>query len=224
MEWAVPAYLSRLFFGCSFCYEWFVIWTLAMAANPLPLMYFSQRDNAHRASNTCNTTACWMAAMYVKPSLWGSASQDPNADYNYFLPLVEDDKWDCTTDHSSQTEALKAIGIESTWRTDFSLSAIRDEIEDGQPVVLGILHNGPVTRPSGGGHMITIVGYDATHMIVHDPNGELDLIGGGYLHGRGDFRRYSFANLSRRAECDFSGRHTPGQNAWVRTFQTRRPT
>jgi uncharacterized protein YvpB len=68
-------------------------------------------------------------------------------------------------------------------------------------VPIGILHKGPIDRPTGGGHWILLIGYDEKYFHVHDPFGELDLIGGGYpLAGPedGQNQRYSKANLMRR--------------------------
>ena len=191
----------------------------------LPIKYFSQLDNGKRAANTCNTSACWMAALYLNPTLWAKCEQDDNADFNFYLPLVEDDPYDCTTDHSSQTEALESLGVKSTWRTDYSLEACKKEIDEGRPVVIGLLHRGHVTAPKGGGHMILIIGYDEMGYIVHDPNGDLDLVNGGYPNwNSGANLHYSHRNLSRRSELDASNRYTPDQNLWCRTFQTNRPS
>lgn len=165
-----------------------------------------------------------MAALYLNPALWAKCAQSDNADYDFYLPLVEDDPYDHTTDHSSQTAALKSLGIDSTWRVNFSLAECRKEIDDGRPVVIGLLHKGPVSAPTGGGHMILLIGHTPTGFIVHDPNGDLDLVNGGYPNwASGANLTYSERNLSRRSELNAANRYTPGQNLWCRTFQTNRP-
>ena len=44
--------------------------------------------------------------------------------------------------------------------------------------------------PSGGGHYILAVGYDDTHLIAHDPYGELDCVAGGYPKTGGEYGKY----------------------------------
>ncbi len=66
------------------------------------------------------------------------------------------------------------------------------------PVPIGILHRGPISNPTGGGHWVTLIGYDDKYFHVHDPAGELDLIAGGYLGGSGENQRYTRENLLKR--------------------------
>jgi hypothetical protein len=57
------------------------------------------------------------------------------------------------------------------------------------------LCDGPVSAPSGGGHWIVIIGYDDTGFLVNDPNGNCDLVNGGYLsHDDGAGLHYSYQN------------------------------
>jgi hypothetical protein len=74
-------------------------------------------------------------------------------------------------------------------------------LDDGIPVPIGILHKGSVDHPTGGGHYICLVGHNETEFICHDPFGDLDLIGGGYISTGptdGRFIRYSKKNLMKR--------------------------
>ena len=118
----------------------------------LPVMYFSQRDNAAQAHRTCNTASCWMGALYMKTALWEDCGEDENADLNFYLPKVE--TYGDTTDHGAQTRALSSLGVDSAWHTTLSMKDVKKEIDAGRPVVLGVLHKGPVSSPRGGGHMI----------------------------------------------------------------------
>ncbi len=70
-----------------------------------------------------------------------------------------------------------------------------------RPVVIGLLHRGPVTRPSGGGHYIILTGFDTRGWLVHDPYGEIDLVAGGWVrtgNGSGRSQHYSFRNTNPR--------------------------
>lgn len=181
----------------------------------LPVMYFSQRDNAAQAHRTCNTASCWMGALYMKSSLWDACDQDENADLNYYLPKVE--TYGDTTDHGAQTRALDSMGVKSEWHTALSMQDVKAEIDAGRPVVMGVLHKGPVSAPRGGGHMILAVGYDDTGMFIHDPYGDMDLRNGGYPGSTdGSYRHYSFKNLGARFEVEGPG------SGWGRIFKGSR--
>ena len=73
-------------------------------------------------------------------------------------------------------------------------------LEKGKPVPMGILHKGPVSKPTGGGHWICCVGAtaDRTKLWVHDPYGELDLVSGTYGSTDGEYLQYSIKNLAPR--------------------------
>lgn len=186
------------------------------AANKkLPVMYFSQRDNAAQAHRTCNTASCWMGALYMKPSLWETCGEDQNADLNFYLPKVE--TYGDTTDHGAQTNALNSMGVKSEWHTSLSINDVKKELDAGRPVVLGVLHKGHVSSPRGGGHMILAVGYDDTGMFIHDPYGDMDLVNGGYPGSTdGSYRHYSFKNLGARFEVEGPG------SGWGRIFKGSR--
>lgn len=187
----------------------------AKKGKKLPVMYFSQRDNAAQAHRTCNTASCWMGALYMKTSLWEDCGEDQNADLNFYLPKVE--AYGDTTDHGAQTNALSGLGVKSEWHTTLSMNDVKKEIDAGRPVVLGVLHKGHVSGPSGGGHMILAVGYDDTGMFIHDPYGDMDLVNGGYPGSKdGSYRHYSYKNLGARFEVEGPG------SGWGRIFKGTR--
>lgn len=137
----------------------------------------------------------------MKTSLWEDCGEDENADLNFYLPKVE--AYGDTTDHGAQTNALNQLGVKSAWHTTLSLDDVKQELNAGRPVVLGVLHKGHVSSPRGGGHMILAVGYDDTGMFIHDPYGEMDLVNGDYPGSRdGSYRHYSYKNLGARFEVD----------------------
>ena len=70
------------------------------------------------------------------------------------------------------------------------------QLRMGIPIPVGWLHHGPVSAPSGGGHWSLVIGWDPFHcqVLMHDPNGESDLVAGGYVNtaiGSGKAQRYS---------------------------------
>ena len=72
--------------------------------------------------------------------------------------------------------------------------------------MVGWLHKGPVGAPTGGGHWSVIIGATDAAYIHNDPNGEADLVNGGYLnHTKGAGIAYSRKNWLRRWEVDGPG-------------------
>jgi GH24 family phage-related lysozyme (muramidase)/uncharacterized protein YfcZ (UPF0381/DUF406 family) len=145
----------------------------------LKVPYFSQRDNAVDWWRTCNTSSCAMVAKYLGAKISG--------DDEYFNYVI---KYGDTTDHGAQTGALTEIGIKSTWNTTLGLDDLDKSLASGLPIVIGILHKGPLERPEGDGHMIVVIGRDENgDYIVNDPYGDLqsgysDHDGGGLIYHR----------------------------------------
>lgn len=164
----------------------------------LNVPYFSQRDSAtNQGDRMCFSSTCAMAARFFKPqSLSGSGQAD-----DQYLALVR--RYGDTTEPSAQIQALEALGIRARFRTDGTLQALKSEIEAGRPVAAGWLHKGPATSPRGDGHWSLVVGRDRASkaLIIHDPFGEANLVGGGYVTtaiGSGKSQRYSERNWGRR--------------------------
>jgi len=80
-------------------------------------------------------------------------------------------------------------------------------LAEGKRVVTGLLHHGPVSRPSGGGHYMLVYGKEANGYPLHDPYGEMDLVNGGYLNANGKAQLYSRERFAARwcVENDHSG-------------------
>jgi predicted chitinase len=145
----------------------------------LAVPYFSQRDNMEEPLRTCNTSSCAMVAKFLGAKISG--------DDDYYRYVI---KHGDTTDHGAQTQALAELGIKSTWNTALDLDDLDKSLASGLPVVIGILHHGPLETPSGGGHMIVVIGRTANgDYIVNDPFGSvLDGYatenGGGLIYSR----------------------------------------
>lgn len=155
----------------------------------LKVPYYSQLDNKTQPHRTCFSSSCAMLLKYLKPN---SISGD-----DQYIDTVF--KFGDTTEPASQIAALAHYGVKAKFRVDGSWAAVNKLIESGVPVPMGILHKGPVTKPSGG-HWIVAVGTWKNHQgyVVHDPYGELDLINGKYINDKGAFLRYSQRNLGPR--------------------------
>lgn len=159
-----------------------------VTSNPLKLTWQSQLDNASGSGyRECFSSSMAMIAMY-----WGKVKSDDA--YNAVRAKFGD-----TTDPNAQVKALQSIGLDAQFIKNASAQMVKDEILAGRPVGVGWLHQGPASNPTGGGHWSVISGFDDTHWIVEDPNGEADLVNGGYTAVKnGAQRRYSFKNFNPR--------------------------
>jgi predicted chitinase len=160
----------------------------APTSKTLNLTWQSQLDNVSKTgSRECFSSSMAMIAMY-----WNKVKNDD--EYNKIRARFGD-----TTDANAQVRALQSLGLKAQFITNASAQMVKDEILAGRPVGVGWLHHGNVQSPSGGGHWSVISGFDDTHWIVEDPNGEADLVNGGYTPTKnGAKRRYSFKNFDPR--------------------------
>lgn len=161
---------------------------------PLAVPYYSQRDSAtEHALRMCFSSSCAMMLEFLKPG----TLQGRNGDDAYLGRVL---RYGDTTDSAAQIKALNHFGLKARFIQNGGWGTIKSQIDLGIPVPIGILHKGPVSAPNGGGHWICVVDYtaDGDAVIVHDPFGEIDLIGGTYLNTRGGNLRYSKKNLGPR--------------------------
>jgi hypothetical protein len=133
----------------------------------LDVPYYPQIDNYRDANRTCNSSACAMCLEYFKPG----TLKGPRGDDAYVTKVFEIGD---TTDHSVQTKVLANYGINSTFSYNLSFSTIDSELSAGRPVIIGILHRGSLSNPSGG-HMVCLIGKteDGKSYICNDPYGNL---------------------------------------------------
>jgi hypothetical protein len=128
----------------------------------LKVPFYPQTDNKVDPLRTCNTSSCAMVARYFGAQISG--------DDQYF-DLVA--KYGDTTDHTAQTKALTDLGIQSTWHTNLDFVDLDKSLAQGFPIVIGILHRGSLTAPTGG-HVIAIIGLTGDRSyICNDPFGSL---------------------------------------------------
>ena len=171
----------------------------------LRVPYLSQNDSVTgQGSRMCFASTCAMAAAFLKPGcLSGSGQLD-----DQFLALVQ--RHGDTTDASAQVAALQSLGLHARFRTDGRIEHLVEQLNRGIPCPVGWLHRGPASAPSGGGHWSLVIGWDPTkrQLLMHDPNGEADLVNGGYVStalGSGKALRYSERNWGRRWQVEGNG-------------------
>jgi hypothetical protein len=111
-----------------------------------------------------------------------------------------------STSAAAQVAALRALGLKATFSQRLTVADVAQQIAKRQPLTLNWLHQGHITKPRPGGHVVVCIGTTSTHLWVHDPAGEPDLIGGGHIRGRtGRSVRLTWANFRRRWEMEGPG-------------------
>jgi GH24 family phage-related lysozyme (muramidase) len=145
----------------------------------LDVPFFPQTDNYRDADRTCNSSACAMVLEYLKPGTLKGAKGDDAYVQKVFA--VGD-----TTDHLVQTRVLASYGVKSTFSYSLGFDDLDRELAAGRPVVIGILHRGSLSAPTGG-HMLVVVGKTPTgDYVVNDPYGSLnDGYTGAVSNGKG---------------------------------------
>ena len=155
----------------------------------LSVPYFPQTDNYRDASRTCNSSSCAMCLEFLRPGTLKGAKGDDAYIEKVFA--VGD-----TTNHDVQTRVLKDYGINSEFRYNLGFSDLDRELSAGRPVVIGILHRGTLSAPTGG-HMVVVVGKKGEDYVVNDPYGSLnDGYTGAVANGKGAV--YKKSDLQQR--------------------------
>lgn len=176
-------------------------------SNILDVPFFPQTDNYRDANRTCNSSACAMCLEYFKPG----TLKGPKGDDAYIRKVFEIGD---TTDHIVQTRVLASYGIKSSFSYSLTFADLDKELAAARPVVIGILHRGPLTAPTGG-HMCVVMGkLPNGDYLVNDPYGSLnDAYTGPVINGRNAV--YKRSELSRRW-CP------KGNDGWGRLFDAKK--
>lgn len=177
------------------------------ATHCLQVPYYSQLDSStSQAHRMCFSSSCAMLVSALKPGAL------PDGDDQY-LALVN--RFGDTTNVEAQIQALDSLGIRARFTSTADFSTIEIQINKGYPVPCGFIHKGPVEAPYGDGHWLCVVGYTPKSVIVHDPNGDLDLLDGVYGSRNGKGLHYSRKNFGRRwMVTGDSYAYTPG-HGWA---------
>jgi GH24 family phage-related lysozyme (muramidase) len=153
----------------------------------LKVPYEYQLDNGPTGYRECFSSSCAMVARY-----WNKIAGD--YEYNRIRRQFGD-----TTDPQAQLLTLKTLGLRATFEMEGTTAILENLLRSGLPTPVGWLHRGPVTAPSGGGHWTVVSGFNPSHFIHQDPNGEANTQNGGYLNSnKGANVAYSRSNWLRR--------------------------
>jgi len=173
----------------------------------LDVPFFPQTDNYRDANRTCNSSACAMVLEYFKPG----TLQGPKGDDAYVRKVFAIGD---STDHLVQTKVLASYGIKSSFSYSLTFADLDRELAAGRPVVIGILHRGTLSNPTGG-HMVVVIGKTPSgDYVINDPYGSLnDGYTGAVTNGKGAV--YKKSDLARRW-CP------KGNDGWGRLFDVKK--
>jgi hypothetical protein len=173
----------------------------------LDVPFFPQTDNYRDANRTCNSSACAMVLEYLRPGTLKGAKGDDAYVQKVFA--IGD-----STDHMVQTRVLASYGIKSHFSYSLTFADLDRELSNGRPVVIGILHRGSLSAPTGG-HMVVVIGKTPSgDYVVNDPYGSLnDGYTGSVFNGKGAV--YKKSDLSRRWVPN-------GNDGWGRIFDVKK--
>lgn len=133
----------------------------------LNVTYYNQVDNYRDASRTCNSSSCAMCLEFLKPG----TLKGPKGDDAYIQKVFSIGD---TTDHSVQTKVLSSYGVNSQFYYNLGFDDIDKSLSSGKPVVIGILHRGTLSAPTGG-HMIVVRGKTSKgDYYINDPYGSVN--------------------------------------------------
>jgi hypothetical protein len=159
---------------------------------PLSVPYFWQRDSkTGQGERMCQSSAIAMRIEQIDPKIIG--------DDDSYLAIVN--RYGDTVSQSAHQKALASLDLKAEFLQNGTEQVLCSLLDQGIAVPIGILHKGPISKPTGGGHWVTIIGYDEKFFHVHDPFGELDLVNGGYPRTGptdGQNVRYTKQNLMKR--------------------------
>ena len=176
----------------------------------LAVPYCCQNNSATaHGPRMCFSSSCAMAVDFLRPGRFDPGRQIDDQ----YLELVLG--YGDSTEASAQLQAIAACGLTAEFRQDGTIADLIAQLERGIPAPVGWLHQGPVEQPAGVGHWSVAIGWDPSErsVLMHDPNGEADLVVGSYVTtaiGSGKAQRYSERNWGRRWMVE-----GPGSGWWI---------
>lgn len=155
--------------------------------------YYQFDSRTDQGGRMCFSASNAMLLKFLKP---GALSDSPNADDEYLARLR---RFGDTTNSWVQVKTLAHFGIKARFTKKLGWDDLDEQLAQGRPVPIGILHKGRVSSPRGGGHWIIVIGKAGeSGYYVNDPAGELDLVAGRYVGNNGHRLIYSKENLGPR--------------------------
>ena len=169
-----------------------------VAKAPAPLIarepqFYAQWDSTQvgQRSRMCSASSCAMHLKARKPD----ALKGSNADDDY-LKVVQ--RFGDTTDYNAQIRALQHFGLDARLIKTGDWELVAEQIKRHGGLALGYIHRGPLDALRGAGHWLYGWGLDSTHITVHDPWADMNMVTGQEDGKSGRAKLYSRANFGRR--------------------------
>jgi hypothetical protein len=150
---------------------------------------YERKDNevSGHGWRECMSSSCAMIARYYDKVC--SADEYESVRRRY---------WNSTI-LGSNVSALRAFGLSAYFTPSATVSLLESELLARRPLATGWLHKGTDLYPQGGGHWSVVIGFDSKVITHNDPNGEADMVGGGYVnHSNGKGIRYNRKHWLKR--------------------------
>lgn len=151
----------------------------------LNIPYKSQLDNAENPTGSCNVTSLAMCLESFGAKRKSSKGQFEDELYDY----AEAHGLDRHSPHGLAM-IVEAYGCHDQFRNDATIADVQHWLTAGKPVVI----HGYFTQS---GHIVVLVGFDATGFFVHDPYWGYD------THASGKYVHYSYQMIT--ATCILDG-------------------
>ncbi len=126
----------------------------------LDVPYFSQLANRQSSASSSSCTSLAMAIAYLDAKARQPAEQlaDELQEWLEVRGLSRHNPFDLV-------KAAEACGCKDTFKTDATIESVKEWLSRGNPAIV----HGTFTES---GHVICLIGYNATGFIVHDPYGK----------------------------------------------------
>lgn len=180
----------------------------------IPYAYQFDSTSTRQGKRMCRSSTMAMLLESCKPGILRNHPDRRGRQFDdFYREVLESLRVGDTTETAAQLATLKHFL--PSWRFEFRQNCTWEDViaslQQGLGVGLGILHHGPVLAPTGDGHWLLACGWVGGmpgQVICHDPAGELDVQGGGYMRSGptdGKAVRYSSNGLGRRWSVEGPG-------------------
>lgn len=181
----------------------------------LSLAWQSQMDSAtEQWYRMCYSSSSTMLCEYIKPGcLKDHPQRHAEEQLDDFYLRILNQKFGDSTDTAAQLAMHRYLGVNTRFSTSGSRETLEYYLDKGFPVMTGQLHHGYYTTPNPTkSHWTICVGWTPENdsFVFHDPAGNMDVTGGGYMTNDGKYRKYPWAQWQRRWMADNSGHFVNG--------------
>ena len=144
-------------------------------------------------SDAAKSLSCTLGACLLQQKLFNKET------YEDYVSRV--DKHGDSSKATTHLDVLRQMGIPMKFVRDLDASDIKETIDQGRSVPVGLVIKGTPERPRGFTYCILIYGYSDTHWLVHDSVGRADIQRGFWVsneEGSGEAVTYNIEESRNR--------------------------